>query len=187
MKRYSTEIAQLLDDTDRRDYREVGFGMVRSRKATDFTLLLKSGVATAAVVLSQYGTEPLCHQGKIVNALRSTEPVDSLDAIDRAMRVQLLVEEKLGSRMFRRKHDWTVPQPTWEDIFIGDGLAAIDKLIQTDTIVVGVGDEKTEGTMYYLPWNSGDIAGAARIICDDLFEATGDRVFDIQVVKRQKI
>jgi len=189
MKRYQSEIRELLSALREEDYKKVRLGAVKRRETTEFPMFLKSGLATSALVLSQFGTQVMYRMAKAAKTMTSTEAITPLAAVDKLLEVQKILdlENHWEARTFRRDDNWIVPRETWEDIFIGDGLAAVDKLIRTETLVIGKGNESKEGTMYYFPHNSLHVAGAARLICADLLKQTGDPIFNIRVVDRQVV
>lgn len=185
MKRYAAEIRDIWNSLKRDDYRKIPTGSAEKRNSHEYPIFLKSGVATAALSLSKYGTLILYRHRKAVERIHSTEPVSPMDAIDKLVEVQKVLSKDGGTRTYRPKEGWTVPKDQWEDIFTSDGLSAFDQLIQTETLVIGKGEDQKEGTMFYYPSNGKYISAAARLICEELWRTTGDPVFNIRVSDRR--
>lgn len=188
MKTYKETIARHLKAIQAtKRYKNVPLGTVEPRKISEFVPYLKSGVSTSALVLSLYGTHHMYSLGGISKMLTSTEPVGLREAIDKLHKVyrgfetEFPSKKKWQARTFRRLDDWVIPEENWEGIFTGDGPKAADTLIRTEVITVGKGSDQKEGTMYYFPYNSLDIAGCARLICAELLSETNDPIFDVKV------
>lgn len=188
MKKYKESIVRQLRALQASQrYKNVPLGTVEPRSTSEFIPFLKSGVSTAALVLSLYGTHPMYQLAEASKNLTSTGAVGRVEAVDRLFKVykgfelEFPSKRKWQARTFRREEDWVVPEEDWEEIFTNDGLTAAGKLIKTEVIVVGKGENQKEGTMYYFPYNSLDIAGCARLICENLLDITNDPIFDVRI------
>ena len=186
MQHHRQQILQILEGLSKNDCRKKGFGVVNLRPQEDFTVYLKLGAATAALVLSQRGTKDLYQNKNAAQQIQCTDPIDEEGSVDRLISVQKELKRDVRTRSFRRKQDWIVPREEWAHLFTGTGITAVDMLVQTATIYIGEkGEEQTQGTMFYLPWNGPDIAGAARLICERMFDMTSDPIFNVGVVDRK--
>lgn len=186
MQKYKQKILQILHGLSDDDCRKKGFGVVRKRPQEEFTVFLRSGVASSALVLSQYGTKDLYQNRNAARVIQSSDPVDAEGSVLRLMDVQAELKRDVRTRSFRRKPDWIIPREEWGELFTGEGVQAVDTLIETTTIYVGEKEaEQTQGTMFYLPWNGPDVAGAARLVCEKMLDETSDPVFAIEVRDRK--
>jgi len=187
MKKYKERIQGILGKLSAADCRERGKkSEPKNRAPSDYIPFLQSGVATAAVAMSKYGTKEMVRVKNAAVALKGTGPAtDNEEVIERLIAVQDTLRKDRKSTNFRRQKDWTVPLSSWGNIFVSDGLSALDQLVRSTLITITAdGEEPQEGVVHYLPWDSILIGGAARIICEELLRETSDPVFDTRLRDR---
>jgi len=187
MRKYKKRILEILGTLPDTDCRERGKrSEPKNRSPNEYIPFLMSGVATAAVAMSKYGTKEMVRVKNAAIALKGTGPVTgNEEVIERLIDVQDTLRKDRRATNFRRQKDWTVSRSSWGDIFVGEGLTALDQLVRSTPITITAdGQEPQEGVVHYLPWDSLLIGGAARIICEQLLRETSDPVFDTRLRDR---
>jgi hypothetical protein len=187
MKKYKKRILEVLGTLAEPECQARGKDMEpRSRAPRDYIPFLLSGLSSTTLAMARYGTKEMFRVKEAALTLKGPGPAHTNEEIvERLLAVQAALQRDGKTSNFRRKRDWTVPRSAWGDIFVSDGLTAVDKLVlSTQVVITAPGHQDQAGVFYYLPWNAHSIAGAGRIICEELFRETSDPVFDIRVRDR---